>query len=347
MRNLFVFFLIFVVYSANSQERVLYGENAKENEYPWMGTIYDDEYSYHCGATLIADRWVITARHCIASEQNLKFVLNPYFQSNPKSYAEKYNVVELHFPPGPDDMDAPGHKDVALLKLDKPALIEPIKLAQESDIDYYLQDNFPAFVLGWGLVDTSYVSQDTLKLGKPILFSPDSCTYFTKDWNSPVKAWELCAGFKAGTPVQGAAVGDSGGPLFVQKDDEYLQVGVVSRGNSSFTKLNEPGVYFNVVAIQDWIEETISDAVAVEKTRENLPFQVFVKEDLLEISNINDLDRTGKFYVAGILGNILQTQNIGSGNSMYIDIKSLFPGIYFLVYEKANEKSVVKFIKKH
>lgn len=338
--------MLCAVYVSNAQQRVLYGENAKENEFPWMATLYDDDFGYHCGASLIADRWVITARHCVPSEKNLKVIVNPYYQSKPQPYAEEYKVVEIHFAPGSDEPFSDGYKDIVLLKLDKPALVDPIKLAQEEDEDYFLQDSFPASVLGWGLVDTMFTLQDTLKIGKPVLFSADSCISVTKDWDLPVNEWEICAGFMEGTPIQGGASGDSGGPLFIEKNNEYLQVGVVSRGNSLFTKLNEPGIYFNVATLQDWITETISETVSVKNTTHQQSFDVKITNDLIHVSKLETAQAMGKFYVVDILGNVVRNKPVDSKNYLSIDINSLLSGMYFLIYEDTKQKSVTKFVKK-
>ena len=63
----------------------------------------------------------------------------------------------------------------------------------------------------------------------------------------------LCAGLKSGDVD--SCQGDSGGPLVVRDGDEWVQVGVVSWGISC-AKPGKYGVYTNVGAFAEWVNET-------------------------------------------------------------------------------------------
>ena len=50
------------------------GHEAIPNQYPWLlkAVIFRDSNSLlanHCGASLISERWALTARHCIEHEK--------------------------------------------------------------------------------------------------------------------------------------------------------------------------------------------------------------------------------------------------------------------------------------
>jgi hypothetical protein len=52
----------------------------------------------------------------------------------------------------------------------------------------------------------------------------------------------------------GTCSGDSGGPAFLKKNNEYFLMGVTSRGSAL---CNEVGVYTNALYYKTWIDQTI------------------------------------------------------------------------------------------
>lgn len=45
--------------------RVVGGEMVEDNEYPWMALITDNKSKLMCGGSLINDRYVVSAAHCL------------------------------------------------------------------------------------------------------------------------------------------------------------------------------------------------------------------------------------------------------------------------------------------
>lgn len=50
---------------ANKQKRIVGGQETEVNQYPWMALLtYSNRF--YCGASLINDRYVMTAAHCVS-----------------------------------------------------------------------------------------------------------------------------------------------------------------------------------------------------------------------------------------------------------------------------------------
>ena len=76
--------LILIVPKRNTNNliiRIIGGEDAKVKDYPWMAAIhynqrdglFDWSRAWECGGSLINERYVLTAAHCIFSTKLKKF----------------------------------------------------------------------------------------------------------------------------------------------------------------------------------------------------------------------------------------------------------------------------------
>lgn len=49
--------------SGSRHSRIVGGGNAGPGSWPWLAALYK-EGEFQCGATLISDRWLLSAGHC-------------------------------------------------------------------------------------------------------------------------------------------------------------------------------------------------------------------------------------------------------------------------------------------
>ena len=47
------------------ESRIVGGINAEPGDWPWIGSLRDSYGDHQCGATLINQRWAVTAAHCV------------------------------------------------------------------------------------------------------------------------------------------------------------------------------------------------------------------------------------------------------------------------------------------
>uniref|UniRef100_A0A6I8NEF6 Chymotrypsin like elastase 3B n=1 Tax=Ornithorhynchus anatinus TaxID=9258 RepID=A0A6I8NEF6_ORNAN len=230
--------------------RVVNGEDANPHSWPWQVSLQylkGEEYYHTCGASLIAEDWVLTAGHCISKSLKYQVVLGEH----------DFSAEE-----GSDSGPAPARvlsprlfysNDVALMKLSQKAqLNDKVQLACLPPAGQILPHDTPCFVSGWGTLYTSGPIPDKLQQAQLPVVDHAHCSQ--RDWwGSTVKESMICAG----GDIKSACNGDSGGPLNCQGYDGrwYIQ-GIASFVSSrGCNTLKKPSVFTRDSAFVSWIEE--------------------------------------------------------------------------------------------
>jgi len=229
---------------AGTSNKIMGGEDIMQGELPWMVGLP------RCGGTLVSNRHVITAAHCVGNcsgfNDIMKVSLGKTNQKTDPGMTVSVSEVIIH----PEWF---GHckqrtepYDIAILVLASPVdlraypHIKPVCLPKDSKQNLVGKR---VMVSGWGRNSGNHLK----KLVKTIIQK-----------NYPES--QLAA--QSDSLDKDSCQGDSGGPLIMKDDDNNgaaTLVGAVSGGDlCSDPDSDRTGVYADVVNMLPWIKETMS-----------------------------------------------------------------------------------------
>lgn len=255
-------------------DNIIGGNLTNLDEFPWMAllsyTKNDGTKRFNCGGSLINNRYVLTAAHCLArsNKWRLTFVrlgewdldTNPDCENNDCANPP-IDIDVAEFVTHPQYRKEQQRHDIGLVRLKQPVtfstFVRPICLPTIPTLHMNNLEGRSVQVSGWG--QTEMAAMSTIKLKADLKVNNlEQCkrTYSLRSIN--LQATQLCAG---GQRNIDSCRGDSGGPLMIQElynnRRYYYLVGVVSFGPTPCGVENWPGVYTRVDAYIDWIQQNI------------------------------------------------------------------------------------------
>ncbi|XP_046862559.1 serine proteinase stubble-like isoform X2 [Xenia sp. Carnegie-2017] len=238
---------------------VVNGTKVEVGNTPWqVGIKRCHNCNIRCGGTLINDQWVVTAAHCVTGwlAEELYLVVGEVDQSKISGQEQQFKCTEIitHEDYG---LGAPFDKDIALLKLDKYAVlndyVRPLCLPESGTV---LGSQDFCQVSGFGRV-TRYGEKSTFLLQANInIVDLETCKKAYEKLSRKVTSNMLCAGYRKGGTD--ACQGDSGGPLtcYNRSKVRFTLGGIVSWGVGC-AQPDRYGVYTNTAVFTPWIEKKL------------------------------------------------------------------------------------------
>ena len=235
-------------------DRIFGGRYARRNQFPFVAVVHrlmGEGLIAQCGGTIISQRWVLTAGHCVSyGSHQFLVVLGATDQSGVGYNFYQGPGIAMMTDQGflhPDF--SPSINDVGLLLMPRDIpfsrSIQAVQLAGFNDIGTSFA-NRNGIVIGWGKDGPTGTGTTRLKYAILPIISNNDCGTF---WDVTDKHVCTAAGYG-----RDACQGDSGGPLIVVQSGVYLQIGIVSYGDAGCPS-SKPGVFSRVTGYIDWIEE--------------------------------------------------------------------------------------------
>uniref|UniRef100_A0A8C0V075 Peptidase S1 domain-containing protein n=1 Tax=Cyanistes caeruleus TaxID=156563 RepID=A0A8C0V075_CYACU len=224
--------------------RIVGGEDARSEKWPWQASLQMGAHGHVCGASVISNRWLVSAAHCFLDSHSVRYeeiILNR---------VAVRSIIRIIVHPQYDQ--AISDYDIALLEMETPVLfselVQPICLPSTSRVFLY---GTVCYVTGWGAIkeNSMFISWIYfLQVSRVRMINQSVCN---KLYDDLITSRMLCAGNLNGGVD--ACQGDSGGPLACTgKGNRWYLAGIVSWGEGC-ARRNRPGVYTRVTALYDWI----------------------------------------------------------------------------------------------
>uniref|UniRef100_A0A4W2BTG0 Peptidase S1 domain-containing protein n=1 Tax=Bos indicus x Bos taurus TaxID=30522 RepID=A0A4W2BTG0_BOBOX len=223
--------------------KILGGHDSEEGKWPWQVSLRVRN-RHVCGASLVTERWVLTAGHCILSRYQYSVMMGDRkLQGTLSGLVVPVSRVVVH-----PQFSTSGtvKNDLALLRLRYPVnftgVIQPICIPEKT---FRVQAGTRCWVTGWGRkqeFEGPLVSEMALRTDKDLVQEGVICGY-----NSIGK--DSCQG-------------DSGGPLVCQYSTTWVQVGIVSWGVGC-GRNNTPGVYTETALYAKWLVAVVNKAASL------------------------------------------------------------------------------------
>uniref|UniRef100_A0A3Q2PNQ9 Coagulation factor IX n=1 Tax=Fundulus heteroclitus TaxID=8078 RepID=A0A3Q2PNQ9_FUNHE len=239
-------------------KRIVGGRAVAPGEIPWqVGLIAHPSGLLFCGGSILSERWIITAAHCLVEAHGSYVVrVGEHNTAIKEGREQDYEVMEEHAHPRYNASFNLYNHDIALVYLKAPisfsATVRPICIGPMAFIEALVRQSSSATVSGWGRTRYLGSSSNVLQKIEVPLVDQTECKKSSNERITPVM---FCSGYY--DEAKDACQGDSGGPHTNSFHGTWFLTGIVSWGEEC-AKKGKYGVYTRVSVYYSWIKYVMS-----------------------------------------------------------------------------------------
>ncbi|NWI58005.1 FA9 factor, partial [Calyptomena viridis] len=232
--------------------RVVGGTDSMKGEVPWQVYLVNSDGVGFCGASIINEKWLVTAAHCLKPDFDITAVAGEHNTEKNDHTEQRRKVVKMLPHPTYNATINEYHNDIALLELDEPlsfnSYVTPICLGSREFTNALLKQG-TGTVSGWGSRLFRGRPATILQVLKVPFVDRPTCL---KSTSTTILQNMFCAGYPSGG--SDTCEGDSGGPYTTEIEGTWFLTGITSWGEEC-AKPGKYGIYTRVSKYVKWIKQ--------------------------------------------------------------------------------------------
>ncbi|XP_011505738.1 PREDICTED: chymotrypsin-2-like [Ceratosolen solmsi marchali] len=246
---LICFFLLLSSNSLSKFTRIIGGNDADLEKYPYMVSIRTvNGEGHYCGGTIISNRHIISAAHCFDKyhHSELKVFTGSILSTSDKP---NYRILDVNIHPkytGIISRLSTLYNDIAVATVDR--CIEFNQFQNKINFpSKNIENEANGKIIGWGMTHYPGKISEILQEASVSILNNTECAKFVP---LAIHDGQICAFQSVGV---GTCVGDSGGPL-VSSNGEFVGIGSFM----NLCALGEPDIFIRVYYFIEFIKDVMS-----------------------------------------------------------------------------------------